>query len=298
MSRFSDLRLWTHAEITIIMSKHKTEVDSSIYASKYYTNAFGGSIDKFIETLRSAEMDNRFQEVFRRASLKEGENVLDVGCGRGELIYYSLLRGAKSATGVDYSQDALDIAQIALKQLPDDLKLRAKLICSSVSDLKLEGEFDCCFLTDIVEHLTDKQLNILFLELKKHLSDKGRIIIHTAPNVNWLKYEYPLKRFFKIPATIIKRISGKKPYKRPEDGGFLKKVAAYLDLTYVRDYYNYSLDMHINEQTPASLKRHLDKAGLDYKIWCEDGSSNFISIICKKFWGPDIWAIAQDAEKV
>ena len=279
------------------MKKQKAEVNSSIYASKYYTNAFEGKLDNFIKSLKSDQMGNRFEEVFRRADLKEGESVLDVGCGRGELVYYSLLRGASRATGIDYSQDALDIAQVALNELPEDKRNKGGLQCSNVSDLKLEAEFDCCFLTDIVEHLTDEQLAKLFSEIKSHLSANGRIIIHTAPNVNWLRFEYPLKRFFKIPNTIIKRLNGKKPYKVSEDGGLIKRIIAYLDLAYSRDYYSYSLDMHINEQTPASLKRHLNKAELSSRIWCEDGSSNIISIICKKFWGPDIWAVASPTKE-
>jgi SAM-dependent methyltransferase len=279
------------------MKKQKAEVDSAIYASKYYTNAFSGKLDNFLKSLKSPEEDNRFSEVFRRADLKAGERVLDIGCGRGELVYYSLLKGASRATGIDYSKDALEIARAALDQLPQDIRSRGKLICSNVSDLKLEETYDCCFLTDIVEHLTDSQLFILFTRIKEHLSETGRIIIHTAPNVNWLRFEYPLKRFFKIPSTLIKRLSGKKPYKPTEEKGILKKIAAYLDLCYVRDYYNYSLEMHINEQTPGSLRRHLKLAGLESKIWCEDGSSNLISIICKKFWGPDIWAVARSLKE-
>jgi 2-polyprenyl-3-methyl-5-hydroxy-6-metoxy-1,4-benzoquinol methylase len=279
------------------MKKQTSEVKSSVYASKYYTNAFEGKLDNFIESLKSPQMGNRFEEVFRRADLKEGESVLDVGCGRGELVYYSLLKGASRAQGIDYSQDALDIAQVALNELPPDLKNKGSLKCANVTDLKLDAEFDCCFLTDIVEHLTDTQLKKLFSEIKEHLTDKGRIIIHTAPNVNWLRFEYPLKRFFNIPSTLIKRLSGRKPYKPTQEKGIFKKIAAYLDLIYIRDYYNYSLEMHINEQTPASLKRHLDSAGLSSRIWCEDGSSNLISIICKKFWGPDIWAVARRIKK-
>ncbi|MFH1857227.1 MAG: methyltransferase domain-containing protein [Candidatus Omnitrophota bacterium] len=271
----------------------KQAVDSQIYQENYYLKAFGGEINNYLESLKRSEKDNRFKEVFRVAGLKKGERVLDVGCGRGELIYFSLLEGAKSAVGIDYSEAALSIAGKIAGILPPQTRSRLKFINQNVSSIKLEEGFDCCFLTDIVEHLTDEQLYGLFSELRKYLSANGRIIIHTAPNINWIRFEYPLKRFLTIPSTIIKRITGKKPFTAPRQANFLRKIIAYLDLCYTRDYYNYSPRMHINEQSPAFLKKLLRKTGFDCKIWCEDGSSNFISILCKRFWGPDIWAVAR-----
>jgi hypothetical protein len=49
--------------------------------------------------------------------------------------------------------------------------------------------------------------------------------------------------------------------------------------------------MHINEQTPASLKKHLK--GFKAKVWCDDGSANLISLFTKSFAGADIWAVAK-----
>lgn len=272
----------------------KQEVVSSVYRENYYLKAFDGSLEKYLDSLRNKMDDNRFKEAFHLAGLKAGERILDVGCGRGELVYFSLLRGAGSAVGIDYSRDALSIAESAIEILSQDLKSRASFLCQNISVLKLEGEFDCCFLTDIVEHLTEQQLYKLFSEVKRHLSKEGRIIIHTAPNVNWIRFEYPLKRFLGIPFTLVKRLGGKKSYVVPSGAGFFKKLLSYLDLYYIRDYYSYSPNMHINEQSPGSLKKMLGDLGFDFRVWCEDGSSNIISIICKKFWGPDIWAVARN----
>jgi SAM-dependent methyltransferase len=271
----------------------KKEVDSKIYQEDYYLKAFNGQVKQYLESLKSGVLDNRCKEIFLLAQLKTGERILDVGCGRGELLYFSLLKGASKAVGVDFSQAALSIARKAIEALPKDLKTRAKLLYQNISSLKLEGKFDCCFLIDLVEHLTDNQLYKLFSEIKNHLSSQGRIIIHTAPNINWIRFEYPLKRFLVIPSTIIKRLTGKKPYSSSLHTNFLKKIFSYLDLCYARDYYSYSPKMHINEQSPTSLRRLLKSLNFDFKVWCEDGSSNVISIICKKFWGPDIWAIAR-----
>ncbi len=271
----------------------KKEVNSQVYQEDYYLKAFDGRLENYLKSLKSGAQDNRFKELFRLAKLEKGERVLDVGCGRGELVYFSLLRGASKAVGIDYSWPALSIANKVLNILPENLEKRGNFSHQDISSLSLNDEFDCCFLTDIVEHLTKEQLCKLFAEIKKHLSGKGRIIIHTAPNINWMRFEYPLKRFLVIPSTIIKRLSGRKPYVAPVNINFLKKILSYLDLYYVRDYYSYSPHMHINEQSPASLKKLLKMFDFDFKIWCEDGSSNFISIICKRFWGPDIWALAR-----
>ncbi len=271
----------------------KKEVNSQVYQENYYLRAFDGRLENYLKSLKSGAQDNRFKELFRLAKLEKGERVLDVGCGRGELVYFSLLKGASEAIGIDYSRPALSIANKALDILPENLKGRGNFLYQDISSLKLNGTFDCCFLTDIVEHLTKNQLYKLFSEIKKHLSTHGRIVIHTAPNINWIRFEYPLKRFLVIPSTIIKRLRGKKPYLAPANTNFLKKILSYLDLYYVRDYYSYSPHMHINEQSPASLKKLLKASNFDFKIWCEDGSSNFISVICKRFWGPDIWALAR-----
>jgi len=275
----------------------KKEVDSQVYQQDYYLKAFDGQLENYLKSLKSGTQDNRFKEVFRLANLKKGERVLDVGCGRGELVYFSLLNGASKAVGVDYSRPALSIAGKTLDILPENLGKGGSFLHQDISSLELNGEFDCCFLTDIVEHLTKDQLYKLFSEIKKHLSSKGRIIIHTAPNINWIRFEYPLKRFLVIPSTVIKRLNGKKPYLAPANTNFLKKILSYLDLYYVRDYYSYSPHMHINEQSPTSLKRLLKMLNFDFKLWCEDGSSNFISMVCKKFWGPDIWALAKLKKK-
>lgn len=272
---------------------NKKEVDSQIYQRDYYLKAFDGRVEKYLNSLPSGAQDNRFKEVFRIAKLKEGEKVLDIGCGRGELIYFSLLKGASKAVGIDYSQAALSIARKTLDVLPEKLREHGNFLYQNISSLKLKDKFDCCFLTDIIEHLTKEQLYKLFSQIKKYLSSEGRIVIHTAPNINWVRFEYPLKRFLIIPSTITKRLTRKKPYVSPPNVNFFKKILSYLDLCYMRDYYSYSPHMHINEQSPASLKKLLKMFDFDFRVWCEDGSSNIISIMCKRFWGPDIWALVR-----
>lgn len=137
-------------------------------------------------------------------------------------------------------------------------------------DLPEPEVYDVIFMADLVEHLYDWQLEELFkkagLLLKKNT---GRIVIHTAPNRLFIDVIFPLKKILNWPAIFQQK----------------------KEFFYHRDKYSYDPQMHVNEQTPASLKRHLK--GLESKVWCDDGSSNVISLLTKFFAGADIWAVAR-----
>ena len=60
----------------------------------------------------------------RIAERLAGSKVLDIGCGRGELLYYSAMRGAAYALGIDYSEAAVELAQETAKRLPLELRDR------------------------------------------------------------------------------------------------------------------------------------------------------------------------------
>ncbi|TFG71570.1 MAG: class I SAM-dependent methyltransferase [Anaerolineales bacterium] len=58
--------------------------------------------------------------------------------------------------------------------------------------------FDRVLLLDIVEHLYPDELTIAFKEVWRVLKPDGRIIIHTAPNVWYDRYSYPIVRLVRI----------------------------------------------------------------------------------------------------
>ena len=131
-------------------------------------------------------------------------------------------------------------------------------------------KYDIVFMADLLEHLYDWELKILFEKVRRMLKPvTGRLIIHTAPNKIWINFVFPLKRILDWPNTLRR---GK-------------------DFYYTRDKYSYDTEMHINEQTLKGVRGVLK--GFQSKVWCDDGSSNIISILTKRFAGADIWAIAK-----
>ncbi|MBU1121071.1 MAG: class I SAM-dependent methyltransferase [Candidatus Omnitrophota bacterium] len=247
---------------------NKNTVDSTIYDADYYLkDGYGGDVSRFIQSLE--EPSPLVDYPIEVADLKKGERVLDVGCGIGRLLYACAKRGC-IVEGYDYSKDALSIAQKGVDALPDEFKKNARLNNDDVKNIPSTIKYDVIFMCDVVEHLYDWELKVLFDKLKELLNPvTGRLIIHTAPNRWYINFIFPLKRILSLPKTL-----------RRKKG-----------IRYKRSKYFYDLSMHVNEQTPVSLRKHLKI--FDAKVWCLDGSSNLISILTKKFCGCDIWAVAR-----
>ena len=109
-------------------------------------------------------------EVLREISWK-GKTVLDAGCGTGELAGLIAKRGAKKVVGVDYSKDAISVAQKSWKG--SNLEFLQKDIN------QIKEKFDVVVSLGTLEHL-DEPLSVL-KKLKSLLNPKGSLII-TCPN--------------------------------------------------------------------------------------------------------------------
>ena len=84
----------------------------------------------------------------------------DLGCGRGELAYHFARRGFE-VTAVDYSDAAIRIAEQTFEGDPD-LRSKVELCCTNINNLNLTGSYDIAVASDIIEHLTAKELDSLY----------------------------------------------------------------------------------------------------------------------------------------
>jgi len=245
----------------------KEIVESDIYDADYYLYGYAGNEKQYILDLD--KMPISLKRCFNYGSLKPGEKILDLGCGRGHLAYYCVMNGC-IAVAIDYSRAAIELANKTRNALPENLRNNMIVREMDFRDLKADEKYDVIFMADLVEHLYDWQLKELFKKAKEILKEgTGRIIIHTAPNRTWINIIFPLKRILNWPSII----SAKK------------------DFFYTRGKYNYDENMHVNEQTTRGVRRLLKD--FEARVWCDDGSSNVISLLTKHFAGADIWAMAR-----
>jgi 2-polyprenyl-3-methyl-5-hydroxy-6-metoxy-1,4-benzoquinol methylase len=250
------------------IKNNKKSVNSSIYDADYYlSEGYKGDEKIFLESLDKGEYLYDFP--IELAKIRSNEKVLDIGCGIGKLVYKALKKNC-DVVGVDYSKDAIAIANKIRHSLSDEEQGRVKFINDDVLNMAEKEKFDVIFMTDVVEHLYDWQLKELFSKLETILSYPiGRIIIHTAPNRLNINVLYPLKRLLGFYSTICKK----------------------KEFFYKRSKYFYDSAMHVNEQTIWSLKNYL--RNYDTTIWCEDFSKNVLSIVTSGFLGNHIWAVAK-----
>lgn len=211
--------------------EYETLVDS--YDSNYYLNDCGG-YETFIRTGGTEITDSRLLTAIYLAKADKTKNILDIGSGRGELAY-ALSKSAENVVGLDYSQDAITIANKTFKNIKN-----LDFVQADILKYETTKKFDVILATDVVEHIEQDMLLKVFSKVKTLLTDKGLFIIHTAPNK--LKYMYEYEDKYKIAESI---------------GTYIPKNPR----THYEDM------MHINEQTPAGLNRGLKKSFEHVYVW-------------------------------
>jgi 2-polyprenyl-3-methyl-5-hydroxy-6-metoxy-1,4-benzoquinol methylase len=162
-----------------IFNSYRTYLDSSDVRELYDHDYFEGIRRTPVHEL----VDNRYKiHIYNRYSYeylvtKEGRgSVLDIGCGDGHFLLALAFQGFK-CTGIDSSEDLIREAQIdAIRN-----RLKVDFFCEDGCDLSLESLFDYIVLNDVIEHLSDRELQKLFNKIRELLNPRGEIIIHT-PN--------------------------------------------------------------------------------------------------------------------
>ena len=118
------------------------------------------------------------EETIRRYQRKytqyfyEGENVLDLGCGKG--VFLELLRGkGVKGVGIDISQEVVEICR----------RKGLTVECTALDTYLAENSesFDGVFCSHLIEHLVPQEVMKLLEGINKGLKMGGRLIIIT-PN--------------------------------------------------------------------------------------------------------------------
>jgi len=221
--------------------------DSSEYSEEYFLTECNGYAQ--YKHGQGTLLAPRLRAVWEFAHLTPGIRVLDIGCGRGEIIAHCGTNGI-FATGIDFSAPALHLAQRTITQTEQqgssETWQRPRLVLADAKNLPFpDNTFDRVIMSDVVEHLYPSDLATALHEVYRVLIPRGQLLIHTMPNLWYYRYGYPLFR-------LVQRLRG---VLLPRDP---------------RQRFRFS-HVHVNEQNPLTLRRVLSKSPFSrWQIWLYD----------------------------
>ncbi len=132
-------------------------------------------------TLEQAQ-ERKFGLVFDKLGLREGQQLLDIGCGWGSMVRYAARRGVR-AIGVTLSAEQAQWAQRAIDE--EGLADLAQVRFQDYRDVPESG-FDAISSIGLTEHIGVANYPAYFTELRDILRPGGRLLNHciTRPENN------------------------------------------------------------------------------------------------------------------
>lgn len=225
--------------------KQPKPVSQSLYTEEYFLTACEGYED-FINS-DGENLSRRLKAAFELAAVEPGMKVLDVACGRGEIVRHCARLGA-DAFGFDYAHAAIKLSRDLLAREQAETPGVMALAQAEAKGFPFPDKaFDRVLMFDIVEHLHPWELEASLREVRRVMKDDGRLIIHTAPNIWYDRYAYPVVRRFRL-------MGGHSDNYPANPRQFLVE---------------HNQDVHVNEQSLWSMVQVLRKTGFTGKVWLD-----------------------------
>jgi len=184
------------------------------------------------DTLERAQL-NKYEHISKKLQLKQGETLVDIGCGWGGMMFYAVKNYGVKCEGYTLSQKQHDYAveEIRKRNLANYVKVYLK------DYREARGKFDKFVSIGMFEHVGKKFHPVFFDVVKKILKPEGIGLLQTIgsledkPTDPWItKYIFPGGFIPALPA-ICNIMS--------------QKDLAFFDIEDLRIHYNMTLDKWI-----------------------------------------------------
>jgi cyclopropane-fatty-acyl-phospholipid synthase len=146
------------------------------------------------KTLEEAQQ-NKIDHIVKKLNIKEGQKILEVGCGWGGMAFEIAKQKKCEVTGISLSKNQIKYCQKKVKELGLDNQVKFELI----DYREAKGHYDRIYSVGMFEHVGKKFYNTFFKSMNKLLKDDGLFLLHTIgvidspspPNKFINKYIFP-----------------------------------------------------------------------------------------------------------
>ena len=139
--------------------------ENMVYSCAYFENG-----DEDLATAQLKKIDH----ILTKIQLKEGQTLLDIGCGWGALVLRAAQKFGARCVGVTLSQNQFDLASARVRAagLGDRIEIR-------LQDYRdIQGQFDRITSVGMFEHVGRKHLPGYFRKVHDLLADEGVAMNH------------------------------------------------------------------------------------------------------------------------
>ena len=158
------------------MSSEPTSVPAEQYTEEYFLERVGGA--EFFRLFGPKVLKPALAYALQRSDVAAGMTALDLGCGRGELLYHLRQKGVK-AIGADFAPAALRIARRTAQ---------APVVRCDAKKLPFrDRSLDRIFFLGVLDHLHDWELKSCFAEFARVLKPGGLVLADTCTNKDYYK---------------------------------------------------------------------------------------------------------------
>jgi cyclopropane-fatty-acyl-phospholipid synthase len=118
---------------------------------------------------------NKFDRICQKLRLKEGDTLLDIGCGYGGMLIHAVQNYGVIGTGITISKHHCKLAQERVEKLGLGDKLKIEFL----SHKKISGKYDKIVSIGMMEHLVRSDYKTYTKNISSSLKDNGLGLIHT-----------------------------------------------------------------------------------------------------------------------
>ncbi|MDC0511332.1 cyclopropane-fatty-acyl-phospholipid synthase family protein [Pelagibacteraceae bacterium] len=146
------------------------------------------------KTLEEAQQ-NKIDHIVKKLDIKEGQKLLEVGCGWGGMAFEIAKQKKCEVTGISLSKNQIKHCKEKAKELGLDNQVKFELI----DYREAKGHYDRIYSVGMFEHVGKKFYNTFFKSMNNLLKDDGLFLLHTigvvdgsAPSNKFInKYIFP-----------------------------------------------------------------------------------------------------------